>query len=77
MTGTRLRTGVTGSWLRTGVAGCTVEDRCREDVRNVGYVGYGRATDVIADARLASAGQSEGQEDLGIPSNLTVLGRRR
>ena len=27
--------------LRQCVTGCTVEDRCREDVRNVGYVGYG------------------------------------
>ena len=26
--------------LRQCVTGCTVEDWCRDDVRNVGYVGY-------------------------------------
>ena len=41
--------------LRQRVTGCTVEDWCREDVRNVGYVGYGRATDLTfqtLDGRL-------------------------
>ena len=44
---------------------CTVEDWCREDVRNVGYVGYGRATDVTfqtLDGRLPDS-----QEDLRLP----------
>ena len=43
----------------------TVEDRCREDVRNVSYVGYVRETDVTfqtLDARLPDS-----QEDLGLP----------
>ena len=34
-------------------------------------------TSLHADVRLASAGQSGGQEDLGLSSNLTVLRRRR
>ena len=47
------------------MTGCTVEDCCREDVRNVGYVGYGRATDVkvqTEDARLPDS-----EEDLALP----------
>ena len=62
--------------LRQCVTECTVEDWCREDVRNVGFVGYGRATDVTFQTLKGRL--PDGQEDrrtVDFRSSLTVLRR--
>ena len=59
--------------LQQCVAGCMVGDWCRKDVRNVGYVGCGQATDVTVTLDGCLPDSHEDRRTLDFPSNLTVL----